>query len=104
MKPLHRYAGAVLLFIAALLVFGPPKEEPLRLIYRDGPRTLYLDTRSVAAAVTPEGISYLDVTVRQTYDFTANYDLTRYFLRNDAREYQPVTATGCDQDGKVLEL
>lgn len=98
-------AGVVLLLAAAaLFFFGPFRQEPLQLIYRDGPRSMYLDTQSVVVKTPAEVVRYLDVTVRQTYTFTKDYDLTRYYLQTDAREYQPVTATGCDKDGKVLEL
>lgn len=96
--------GAALLIAAALFFFAPFRQEPLQLIYRDGPRTMYLDTASVVAKAGADGVRYLDVTVRQNYTFTKDYDLTRYFFRTDAREYQPITATGCDKDGKVLEL
>jgi hypothetical protein len=97
-------AGIALALAAALFFFGPFRQEQFQLIYQDGPRSLYLDTKSVLVQTTADGVRYLDVTVRQTYTFTADYDLTRYFLLTDAREYQPITATGCDKDGRVLEL
>jgi len=105
MKRMLLFAGAVLLLAAvAVSVFGPHRQE-LQLIHRDGPRALYLDTASMQVMSEPDtGLRYLDVTVRQTYDFTDNYDLTRYYVLVDARKLQPVTATGCDKDGKVLEL
>lgn len=106
MKRMLVLAGAVLLLAAvAAFAFGPFRQERLQLIYRDGPRAGYLDTSSVQVMSEPDtGLRYLDVTVRQTYDFTDNYDLTRYFVLVDARKLQPITAIGCDKDGKVLEL
>jgi len=106
MKRMLVFAGAVVLLVAvAASAFGPFRQERLQLIHRDGPRALYLDTSSVQVMSEPDtGLRYLDVTVRQTYDFTDNYDLTRYYVLVDARKLQPITATGCDKDGKVLEL
>ncbi|MDR7866647.1 MAG: hypothetical protein RIN56_07470 [Sporomusaceae bacterium] len=106
MKRMLVFAGTVLVLAAvAAFAFGPFGQEKLQLIHRDGPRSLYLDTSSVQVISEPDtGLRYLDVTVRQTYEFTDNYDLTRYFVQVDARKLQPVTAIGCDKDGKVLEL
>lgn len=106
MKRMLVFAGAVMLLAAvAAFAFGPFRQERLQLIYRDGPRSVYLDTSSVQVMSEPDtGARYLDVTVRHTYSFTDNYDLTRYYLLVDARKLQPVTAIGCDKDGKVLEL
>lgn len=104
MKRIMAGAGIIMLLAAAMFFSGQLRQEPLQLVYRDGPRSLYLDTRSVVVTTGENGVRYIDATVRQTYTFTADYDLTRYFFLTDARQYQPVTATGCDKDGNVLEL
>lgn len=81
------------------------KPEQYQLIYREGPRSWLLDTRALAVNNEPEtAIRYLDVYVKATYTFTTDYDVNKYWLRLDAREWQPISATGCDAGGKVLEL
>jgi hypothetical protein len=85
--------------------FGPIQREQYKLVYRDGPRTMYLDTRPPFVGEDRDtGACYLDVTVKQTYEFTTNYDLTRYYMQIGDRKYQPITATGADKDGNVLDL
>ncbi len=105
MKRILWCAAAILIIVAAFAAFGPVRQEQYKLVYRDGPRTMYLDTRALLVRDDPDtGVRFLDVTVKQTYEFTTDYDLTRYYMLAGAREYQPITATGCDKDGRVLEL
>ncbi len=105
MKRLLASVAALAILVAAFAAFGPFRQEQYKLVYRDGPRSMYLDTRALLVRDDPDtGVRYLDVTVKQTYEFTADYDLTRYYMLAGAREYQPITATGCDKDGRVLEL
>lgn len=81
------------------------KPEQYQLIYREGPRSWFLDTRALDLKNEPEtAVSYLDVYVKATYTFTTDYDLNKYWLRLDARKWQPISATGCDASGNVLEL
>lgn len=81
------------------------RPEQYQLIYQEGPRSWYLDRWSLEQRSEQEtGIKYLDVTVKATYTFTTNVDYNKYWMRLDAREWQPISATGCDESGTVLEL
>ncbi len=105
MNRLLASVAVLAVLVAAFAFFGPVQREQYKLVYRDGPRTMFLDTRALLVGEDRDtGVRYLDVTVKQTYEFTTNYDLTRYYLQIGDRKYQPITATGADKDGNVLEL
>lgn len=92
-------------FAALSIANNMVKQDPFQLIYKEGPRTWDLDTRSIVAKTEEEsGIEYLDFQVRVSYAFTTDIDYLQYMAARHSRQWQPVSATGCDKDGNVLEL
>jgi hypothetical protein len=78
--------------------------KPYQLVYSDGKRSWSLDTGSLRLKTEEgSGIPYLEVNARITYTFTENYDINHYWMQTDARKWQPISATGCDKAGNVVE-
>lgn len=95
--------GTVFTALTALNPAAP--REALQLLYSDGSRSWYLDTGSLTAKTEEEtGVEYLEFTVKLTYSFTTNVDYLQYMADRNRRQWQPVSATGCDKDGNILEL
>jgi hypothetical protein len=115
-EPWKRLAAATAVLagvLAAAVLFWPLAYEkvhrtsgpdPLQLVYTDGQRSWFLDTRSLRLKTEPEtGIPYLEVDAKLTYTFTDGYDLNHYWMRTGSRQWQPISATGCDREGNVVE-
>lgn len=114
MKPLMRTAALATILAAAALVLGWPlvyeklqriaKPDPYQLVYTDGKRSWFLDTGAIELKTEEgSGIRYLEVYARITYTFTDFYDINHYWMQTASRQWQPITATGCDKEGNILE-
>jgi hypothetical protein len=108
-------ALAVILVAGAMVLLWPlayekyrqlAEPEPYRLVFkdRDGQRSWFLDTGALKLKTEEEsGIQYLEVNAKITYTFTENYDINHYWMQTANRQWQPISAIGCDKEGNVQE-
>lgn len=114
MKPLMRIVALAMILVAGAMVLVWPlayekyhriaKPEQYQLVFKDGKHSWFLDTGAIKLKTEEEsGIKYLEVYAKVTYTFTDFYDINHYWMQTANRQWQPVTATGCDKEGNILE-
>lgn len=114
MKSLTRTVTLAMILAAGVMVLVWPlayekyqqlaKPEPYQLVFTDGKRSWFLDTGALKLKTEEgTGIRYLEVYARITYTFTDFYDINHYWMQTASRQWQPITATGCNKAGDILE-
>ncbi|MCE5262064.1 MAG: hypothetical protein LLG97_00880 [Deltaproteobacteria bacterium] len=114
MKRLTRTVALSMILAAGVMVLVWPlayekyrelvKPDPYQLVFTDGKRSWSLDTGALKLKTEEgTGIRYLEVYARITYTFTEFYDINHYWMQTASRQWQPITATGCNKEGDILE-
>jgi hypothetical protein len=112
MKPLMRIVALATILVAGVLVWSLAyekyhqiaKPEQYQLVFKDGKRSWFLDTRAIKLKTEDDsGIKYLEVYAKVTYTFTKDYDINHYWMQTANRQWQPIAAMGCDKEGNVIE-